>query len=118
MALSPSQLLLQRLHEAFPDTEDANAALVVLDRFIRYGGEELQLAALKASGGQLWKLRELVKVAKKDFRDVFFEARSPEQVLCLKGRTRSDPFPWGRHGYLLNVAKRTAEQKRRRSAGP
>jgi hypothetical protein len=91
MALSPSQLLLRKVQEAFPTPEDAKAALLVLERFTRYGGEGLQLAAVKASNGQLWKLRELVRVAKKDFRDVFFEANSPEEVRKIKERQRADP---------------------------
>jgi hypothetical protein len=119
MALEPSQFLLQKLQEAFPDTDTAKAAMASLDRFSRYGGEGLQLAAIKASGGQLWKLRELLRVAKKDFRDVFLEANSPEEVRKIRERQRADPtWSWGRQQYLVQIAKRKAQDKLRRSDGP
>ncbi len=119
MALNPSKLLLQKVQDAFPKAEDAKAALVVLGRFVPYGGEGLQLAAIRASSGQLWKLRELARVAKKDFRDVFFEANSPEKIREIKERRRADPtWGWGRQQYSIKLANRKANGSTRRSDVP
>jgi hypothetical protein len=97
MTADDRQSLRRKVREAFPDPEIAKAALASLDRYKGYGGEGLKLAAIKASGGELWKLRELLRAAKKDFRDVFLEADEPEKVRRIREQRRADPaLFWGR----------------------
>src|SRR5258708_28452049 len=76
------EFVLKKLAKAFPDPAIAQQALTSLDS---YGGSEgqpakeaVQLAVLKSCDGMLWRLRELVKLAKGDFRDVLYPAQAPE----------------------------------------
>jgi hypothetical protein len=77
------ELVLKKLATVFPDPAIAQHALTSLDS---YGGadgqpakEAVQLAILKSCDGMLWRLRELVKLAKGDFRDVLYPAQAPER---------------------------------------
>jgi hypothetical protein len=77
-------LVLSKLHECFPDPATAQEALQSLDR---YGDREwhickdgVHLAILKLSERKLWRLREFVQIARKDFRDVLVLATRPEQA--------------------------------------
>jgi hypothetical protein len=78
MALVSRQLVLQRLAAAFPNGKEAEQALAALDRYGTDDAEMVHLAIIKLSEGKLWRLRELVQVAREDFRDVLFPAQSPE----------------------------------------
>jgi hypothetical protein len=88
MPLPPSrELVLKKLHECFPDPVVATEAIESLDR---YGDREwhiakdlVHLAILKLSEGALSRLRDYVQVARKDFRDVLFEAQEPERFRRL-----------------------------------
>jgi hypothetical protein len=112
MALADRENLVLRLQQAFADPEVAKAALASLDGYKGHGGDGLKLAAIKASGGQLWKLRELLQVAKKDFRDVYLEANSPDEARRLRDERRADPtLLWGRLQYLIKRAKRKTPNK-------
>ena len=104
-ALADHENLILRLREAFPDPEVAKAALASLDGYKGYGGDGLKLAVIKASGGQLWKLRELLQIAKKDFRDVYLEANSPDEARRLRIQRRADPtLLWGRLQFQIKRA--------------
>ena len=106
LALGDRENLVLRLQQTFPDPEVAKSALASLDGYKGYGGDGLKLAAIKASGGQLWKLRELLQVAKKDFRDVYLEANSPDEARRLREQRRADPtLLWGRLQYLINAER-------------
>jgi hypothetical protein len=78
MALVSRQLVLQKLAAAFPNANDAKQALAALDRYGTDDAEMVHLAIIKLSEGKLWRLRELVQVAREDFRDVLAPAQSPE----------------------------------------
>jgi len=117
MNLESRQLVLKKLAVAFPDPVAARNALVSLDRFgmqpherdVRVHG--VHLAIIELSDGQLWRLRELVKAAKHDYRDVVFPATMPEQFQDL----RENPPPmWGElpRRKALTAAKRAAMEKR------
>src|SRR5579862_7527422 len=82
MPLTTSRkLVLKKLHDCFPDSGLANDALHSLEHYQGKDTDLVHLAALKLSGGQLWRLRECVRLAnKKDGRDVVIEARYPQSV--------------------------------------
>jgi hypothetical protein len=73
------QHVLRRIHSIFPDPAEAQMALESLDSCGQQD-EGTQLAILKVCEGKLWRLRDLVHMAKKDFRDVHFLAQVPELV--------------------------------------
>jgi len=82
------ELVLKKLQDCFPDPAVAKEALKSLER---YGDREwhmnqeiVRLAILKLSGGELWRLRDYVQVARADFRDVIFAAQCPEQSRLTK----------------------------------
>jgi hypothetical protein len=92
------QLVLRKLAIAFPIAAEREQALKSLDR---YGTSEnepskegVQLAVIKLSEGQLWRLRELVRQARHDFRDVLYVAQAPEKFRHLK---ENPPPLWGEH---------------------
>lgn len=85
MPLTPSRaLVLKKLCDTFPDAGAAKNALHSLKHYQGSSPAEtyaVHLAILKLSGGELWRLREYVKIAKKgDPRDVIYPAQSPEQT--------------------------------------
>lgn len=78
----PRLSVLDKLRDCFPDGPSASEALALLDT---YGGEpwhrereRVQLAALMQSGGDLDRLRQLVELAREDYRDVLVGAEYPE----------------------------------------
>src|SRR5204863_744749 len=83
MALISRQLVLKKVAIAFPDALEAEQALRSLDRYSRNPSEPLavavHLAIIKRSEGKLWRLRELVQAARRDFRDVLYPAQAPER---------------------------------------
>jgi hypothetical protein len=84
MSLQPSrQLVLKKLHDYFPDEQSARDALSLLDT---YGTESwhnerdrVHLAILKECQGSLDRVRALVELAKKDYRDALVGAEYPEE---------------------------------------
>jgi hypothetical protein len=78
MAHVSRQLVLKKLATAFPDPKEAEQAIAALGRYETDHAELVHLAIIKLSEGKLWKLRELVQVARHDFRDVLFPAQAPE----------------------------------------
>lgn len=77
------ELVMKKSKEVFPQ-EDRTMVMSLLDQ---YGGEpheqereRVQLAILKLSDGDMEKLRERIKVAKEDFRDVLAYAEYPLQM--------------------------------------
>ena len=95
MALVSRQLVLQKLAASFPDRNEAEQALAALDRYGTDGAEMVHLAIIKLSEGKLWRLRELVQVARQDFRDVLFPAQSPETFReFAKQRPAHEGWSW------------------------
>jgi hypothetical protein len=101
------ELVLKKLASIFPEPAIAKQALRSLDK---YGKKEFQikpdlvhLAILKLSGGELWRLRELVRTAQDDFRDVLYPAQSPEYFQMQ----RANPIRYGG----LKAKKKTSEAK-------
>jgi len=86
----------KKLAAAFPDAAVATLALQALDRYGTRPHEKaadgVHLAIIKLSEGKLWRVRELVKKAKHDFRDVLYVAQAPEAFRLL--RENPPPF-WG-----------------------
>jgi hypothetical protein len=119
MALVTRKLVLAKLNSAFPDPGAAAEALAALDRFEGPVRDGVQLAIIKLSDGQLWKLRELVQQARKDFRDVLYPAQAPEQFRNLSPRFDPTQFrgrppgkkPSGKEAAAL-AKKESAMQKR------
>jgi hypothetical protein len=76
------ELVLKKLASVFPDRAEAEQARLSLDRYgdrpWHWNQNLVHLAILKASDGKLWRLRELVQMARHDFRDVVFLATRPE----------------------------------------
>jgi hypothetical protein len=107
MALVSRELVLAKMNGAFPNPEIAALALAALDRFDGPSREGVQLAIIKLSDGQLWKLRELVQKARKDFRDVLYPAQAPEQFRNLDARHDPTRF-WGRLRSRKPSAKKAA----------
>jgi hypothetical protein len=98
MALVSRQLVLEKLAAVFPDAKDAAQAVAALDRYGADGAEMVHLAIIKLSEGKLWKLRELVQLAREDFRDVLVRAQSPELFRQLASEPRVHEGPdwcWG-----------------------
>jgi hypothetical protein len=94
MALISRELVVAKVNAVFPDSRTAGEALAALDRFDGPSRETVQLAIIKLSDGQLWKVRDLVQKARKDFRDVLFPAQSPEQCRSLNS-SRDPAWSWG-----------------------
>ena len=76
-------LVLRKLSDTFPKAEEASQALAMLEG---YGDESwhrekhrVQLAVLMQSGGNLERLRQLVELAKTDYRDALVGAEFAEQ---------------------------------------
>jgi hypothetical protein len=114
MPVISRQLVLKKLATAFPEPELAEQALRSLDR-LRWAHDfpphYVHLAIIKLSEGELWRLRELVKRAKKDPRDVIFPAEAPEQMRKLMEKPRRH---WGElpRPKPPSPAKETAMRKR------
>jgi hypothetical protein len=79
MRLASRQLVLKHLKEMFPDPAVAQQVLETLDSYGKGGhepaAEAVHLAILALSNGNLWRVRELVQVARHDFRDVLYPAQ-------------------------------------------
>jgi hypothetical protein len=80
--------VLKKLVAVFPDRSIAQLALKSLDT---YGNseyqphkEEVHLAILKLCEGRLSRLRELVREAKHDYRDVTYPALTPEYSRVMR----------------------------------
>jgi hypothetical protein len=92
MPVLSRQFVLKKLAAAFPDAADAEQALASLDRYQAEaveGTATVHLAIIKLSEGKLWKLRELVQTARADFRDVLFQAQSPEYFRQIAKKPRA-----------------------------
>jgi hypothetical protein len=82
MARAQSIPVLRKVRRYWPD-EDLAEIMAVLNQ---YGGSgekgrtRVQLAILKLSEGRSEKLPELVRMAKRDYRDVLAYAEYPEQM--------------------------------------
>lgn len=113
MDATSRQLLLGQLQAVFGSPADAQDALAALDAYRGPGGDDLKQTAIKASGGKLRKLRELLQAAKKDFRDVYLQAQSPETVLRNREARRADPtLHWGGRWVRTVGSKRKKKSKR------
>jgi len=107
-------LVLKKLRDCFRHPTDAKAALASLEH---YGNRKshvhanlVHLAILKLSDGKLWQLRDYVKIARKDFRDVLVLAETPEEARLTK-----ETYPLLRRGLptkRLSRAKEIMMQKR------
>lgn len=114
MLLDPSrELVLQKLHDTFPNPQTAHEALALLDTYgtksWHYERERVQLACLKQSNGDLDRLRLFVELADKDFRDALVGAEYPEgfpisseisqeEKLAIQKRDREQYEAWLRSG--------------------
>jgi hypothetical protein len=67
------------VRKTFPESAHARV-LELLDTYGVESYERVQLAILKLSGGSEEKLREFVAVAKRDYRDVLFWAKNPDEA--------------------------------------
>ena len=80
MAKPSRQSVLAKVEQVFPEEDPANV-LAILDAYgtgpYERERERVQLAILKLSGGDVNKLRNLVDLAKKDYRDVITAAEYP-----------------------------------------
>ena len=99
MAIISRELVLKKLKIAFPDSDISQQALQSLDRYgenpTEIMADLVHLAIIKSCGGQLWRLRELVEQARRDFRDVLYPAQAPEAHLKvgLSDPRRFAPLP-------------------------
>ena len=79
MRLASRRLVLKHPGEMFPDPPTAELALEALDRYgqgeYEPAADAVHLAILALSNGKLWRVRELVQVARHDFRDVLYPAQ-------------------------------------------
>lgn len=115
MILATRQLVLKKLAIAFPAPAAAEKALQSLDRYGNCStqpcAELVHLAIIKLSEGSLWRLRELVRTAKHDFRDVLYPAEAPERFRQLH---ENPPGRWGQLSGRkeMKPSKRAAMEKR------
>ena len=116
MELFSRELVLKKLAIAFPDSAEAEQALNALDYYGQGPNEPcvngVHLAIIKLSEGNLWRLRDLVGKARRDFRDVLYPAQAPETFRHLIGHP---PSLWNelRPKYKkLTPAKEAARSKR------
>jgi hypothetical protein len=83
MLLEPTrELVLKKLRHVFPDDLAAAEALSSLDGYpgdSPKGQARVHLAILMQCGGDVARLRQLVKLAHTDFRDVLVGAEYPEE---------------------------------------
>jgi hypothetical protein len=88
-------LLLDKLHQLFPDEGSAMTALSLLSEYgieaHELEQERVQLAILKLSEGDLSQLHQAVTAAKVDYRDVLAWAEYPEQTRA--GASGADSSP-------------------------
>jgi hypothetical protein len=91
------ELVLKKVAATFPDPVMAEQAIAALDGYGSHPNQDqpvfaVQLAIIKLSNGSLSTLRELVRTANHDFRDVLYPAQAPEEFQ----RLRENPPPvWG-----------------------
>ena len=82
MSLKASRaLVVTKLRHCFREADAAAEALAALDAYpgdTPEGRARVQLAVLKQCGGDLARLRELVDLAGRDYRDVLVGAEYPE----------------------------------------
>jgi hypothetical protein len=115
MTIVSRQLVLKKLASTFPYPVIARKALQSLDRYGKSPDEPaidgVHLAIIKLCDGQIGRLRELVREARHDFRDVLFPAQAPEQFRLL---SESPPPHWGEisRKKVLTTAKKAAMEKR------
>ena len=83
MPLEPSrELVRKKLRHVFPDAVAAAEALSALDSYAGdspNGQARIHLAILMQCSGDVARLRQLVKLAHTDFRDVLVGAEYPEE---------------------------------------
>src|SRR3954471_5962339 len=109
----PRDLVLKKLRDCFPNSRAAAEALAILDS---YGTqpwhserERVQLAILKQSNGDLVRLRQLVGLADRDYRDALVGAEyleefqasskaSPQEMAAIRKRDREQYEAWLRSG--------------------
>jgi hypothetical protein len=85
MPLPPSrELVIRKVRDCFPDPQSAAEALAIVDS---YGNESwhrerdrVQLAVLMQCHGKLERLRQLVGLAGRDYRDALVGAEYPEEI--------------------------------------
>jgi hypothetical protein len=92
------ELVTRKARDVFPN-EDASKIIGILDQYgVRPHEQErerVQLAILKLSGGEVEKLEEEVKVAKRDYRDVLVYAEYPlwtESSMPVEGTKEAKEF--------------------------
>jgi hypothetical protein len=110
MPLEPTRdLVLKKLRDCFPDSQVAAEALAILDG---YGTqpwhrerERVHLAILKQCAGDLVRLRQLARLADRDYRDALVGAEypeqfsassktSPEEMAAIRRRDRAQYEAW------------------------
>jgi hypothetical protein len=115
ISLISRQLVLKKLAVAFPNPSEAAEAQKSLDRYgqrqIEVAKDLVHLAIIKLSEGKLWRVRELVRLAKKDPRDVLFPSEAPEEFRQLQN---NPPPHWGelRNYKKYSPTKQAAMEKR------
>ena len=87
-------LVIKKAREIFPGCDPADV-LAILDMYGKAAHEpeceRVQLAALKLSEGKLDRLRQMIVLAKEDFRDVIAPAEYPEyEALGVVGLEKLD----------------------------
>jgi hypothetical protein len=114
MHLEPSRdLVLKKLRDGFPDPAKAKEALAVLDTYgtesWQSGKDRVHLALLKASGGDIEKLRGYTRGARSDCRDILVAAEypgewqassktPPAEMAAIRKRDREQYEAWLRSG--------------------
>jgi hypothetical protein len=85
-------LVLKKLGDCFPNPAAAKETLALLDTYAElptFPGDRakqqarVQLAILKQCRGEIARVKELVKLAKTDFRDALVDAEFPEEIQAL-----------------------------------
>jgi hypothetical protein len=105
-------LVLKKLRQCFPEPGSAEGVLPMLDGYwgdSDAGRARVQLAILMQCGGDVSRLRELVRLAQADFRDVLVGAEYPEEFAApsdlppgtleaIRKRDRERYEQWLHHG--------------------
>ena len=102
------ELVLAKLRQCFPEPGSAEGVLPILDEYQSDSAEgrtRVQLAILMQCRGDVNRVRELVRLAQVDFRDVLVGAEyreefaapqnlSPEQLAAIRSRDRRQYENW------------------------
>ena len=88
------RIYCERLRIVFPEPESAEEALAALDRYDGPAPNNVKLAIVKLSAGELWRLRELVQTARRDHTNVTYPATMPEETQHRK-QTSPSVRRWG-----------------------